>query len=109
MSSNVDPFRCLFGGPDPHSDPNDTKKLDFDVLGTFAKRIRRISTEFASSSKRISRTCSAGIWFKLSIGLAVFWKLRAIIHLAVLISHMPRKIVGELLLFSFFRCYVVVA
>ena len=38
MTSNLEPFRCLFGGPGLHCGPKNAPEFNFDVLGTFPKR-----------------------------------------------------------------------
>ena len=41
MRSNLDPFRCLFGGLGLPTDPKEPKYLHFDVLGRFWVYFRR--------------------------------------------------------------------
>ena len=78
MTSNLDPFKWLFGGPGLRCGPNDALKLNFDVVAVFSKRNPVISTDFAHPLERISRSCSAGIWFRrfnLSIGVwPLLWR-----------------------------------
>ena len=56
MTSNLDPFRWLFGGPGLPCGPNGTPKLNFDVLDVFLVRNPPISVDFVRPLKRISRS-----------------------------------------------------
>ena len=38
MSSNLDPFRWLLGGPGRHCDPNEAQKFNFYVLDVFPNK-----------------------------------------------------------------------